>query len=1075
MKKITLTFSLLAFSFSLSNAQIVTTLAGSTSIGINNGIGTAATFHTPAGIAYDGSGTLYIGDEINNRIRQIVISSANVTTLAGTGAQSDVNGPDSMATFDYPIGLSPDGKGNLFVADAYSYEVRKIGLGDVSNLAPSDLPTGVATDGSGNLYVVAQFGQKIQQINIASGAVTTLAGSGASGNANGIGTAATFNYPYGIAYDGSGNLYVGDQSNNEIRKIVISTGAVSLFAGSPTGATGSANGTGTAATFYGPEGLTCDGNGNLFVADYYNSEIRQIVISSGVVSLLAGSPTGGHGSADGTGTAANFYDPSGVATDGNGNLYVADMENNEIRQIVISSGVVTTFAGSPSIGIANGIGTAAQFHAPAGITCDGNGNLYVGDELNDRIRQIVISSANVTTLAGTGTQSGINGPDSAATFDYPIGVTTDGRGNLFVADAYSYEVRQISLNYVSNLAPCDLPTGAATDGNGNLYVVAQFGQKIQQINTASGAVTTLAGSGVSGNANGFGTAATFNYPYGVAYDGNGNLYVGDQSNNEIRKIVISSGQVSLVAGSPVGASGHADGIGTAASFYGPEGLACDHNGNLYVADYYNNEIRKIVLSSGMVYTYAGSTTRGTANGADTAARFNGPTGVAVDGSGNLYVADAQNNEIRMITPAPVAYFKASDTIFCNGGTVRFTDTSHNAPTSWQWYFQNGTPDTSTMQNPSVVFNSPGIDSVQLIINSVGGTSSLTKKTYIKVNGIITNGMIQSNTNICEGMPDTMVANVTGDIGCTVGSISYVWKPTGTPPTSGAEDTILVISNKAYTNKLGEVTMTDSNGCIAVDSIRINSSVIRTNGILTATQTTMCTGTYDTLVANIINDTISGSGSLSYSWLPLGGVGPSSGALDTDIVQMNKPWNGKLAIAYISGGGCRVIDSVKTIVNATPTVTITGIDTINAGSSDTLVAGGACNYIWPAGATTDTIFVFPTTATTYTLIGTCSGCSVTDTFTVHVNAPLGLNNLSNSMSISAYPNPSNGIFQILANSRQPIANSQIEVYTVLGEKVSTPFTIYHLPFTINLSAQPAGMYFVKVITGKDVQMVKIIKN
>ena len=213
-----------------------------------------------------------------------------------------------------------------------------------------------------------------------SAAVTTLAGTaGSSGSADGTGTAATFNQPYDGTVD-NGNLYVTDFGNHLIRKIVISSGVVTTLAG--TGSSGSADGTGTAASFYSPGGITSDGT-NLFVVDVGNHLIRKIVISSGVVTTIAG--TGSAGNADGTGTAASFNAP-GITNDGT-NLFVADRPNTPTRKVVISTGVVTTFAGTGSAGSADGTGTAASFNYPQSITHDGT-SLFVMDLSNHTIRKI---------------------------------------------------------------------------------------------------------------------------------------------------------------------------------------------------------------------------------------------------------------------------------------------------------------------------------------------------------------------------------------------------------------------------------------------------------------------------------------------------------------------------------------------------------------------------------------------------------------------------------------------------------------------------------------------------------------
>ncbi len=324
----------------LSLSTVVTTLAGTVDNGSANGTGTSASFNYPSGITTDGT-NLYVADSSNHLIRQIVISTGAVTTVAGTGSSGSANGTGTSASFNFPYGITTDGT---------------------------------------NLYVADQSNHLIRQIVISTGAVTTLAGTGSSGSANGTGTSASFNSPFGITTDGT-NLYVADSSNHLIRKIVISTGAVTTQAG--TGSSGSANGTGTSASFNIPYGITTDGT-NLYVTDFGNHLIRQIVISTGAVTTVAG--TGTSGSANGTGTSASFNGPRGITTDGT-NLYVVDQSNHLIRKIVISTGAVTTVAGTGSSGSANGTGTSASFNIPSRITTDGT-NLYVADFDNHLIRQI---------------------------------------------------------------------------------------------------------------------------------------------------------------------------------------------------------------------------------------------------------------------------------------------------------------------------------------------------------------------------------------------------------------------------------------------------------------------------------------------------------------------------------------------------------------------------------------------------------------------------------------------------------------------------------------------------------------
>ena len=303
----------------------------------------------------------------------------------------------------------------------------------VSLGASFNWPFGITSDGP-NLYVADGDNQKIRKIVIATGVVTTLAGSGTIGDADGIGTMASFHSPYGITTDGI-NVYVADAANNKIRKIELATGIVTTIAGS--GAVGKADGTGTAASFYLPLGITSDG-ANLYVADSANHNIRKIVIATGVVTTLAG--TGSIGDAEGTGTGAAFSYPNGVTTDGV-NVYVTDTSNNRISKIVIGTGVVTTLAGSLSSGSTDGIGSAAKFYSPTGITCDGT-NLYVVDRYNQKIRKIVILTGVVTTIAGSGLVGSVDGTGSAASFNNPNSITTDGV-DLYVTGQDENKIRKI--------------------------------------------------------------------------------------------------------------------------------------------------------------------------------------------------------------------------------------------------------------------------------------------------------------------------------------------------------------------------------------------------------------------------------------------------------------------------------------------------------------------------------------------------------------------------------------------------------------------------------------------------------
>jgi streptogramin lyase len=529
------------------------------------------------------------------------------------------------------------------------------GVGLFNNLA------GITADGQGNLYVADQDNQTIRKID-SNNNVTTIAGQvGVEGSADGQGTNASFYYPSGITSDGQGNLYVTDQDNQTIRKID-SNNNVTTIAGQ-VGNTGSANGQGTNATFSGPNGITADGQGNLYVVDQDNSTIRKIDSNNNVTTIAGRAGYQFQGSADGQGTNASFSVPAGITADGQGNLYVVDQNNFTIRKID-SNNNVTTIAGQLGIsGSADGQGTNASFNYPNSITRDGQGNLYVTDQDNQTIRKID-SNNNVTTIAGqVGNTGSANGQGTNATFYYPTGITSDSQGNLYVTDLYNETIRKVDSNYtVTTIAgqvglqgSSDGPaanvdwfiTPAITvDGQGNLFVADNVNNDILKIGT-NDSVTTIAGQvGNAGSANGQGTNASFNTPNGITVDSKGNLYVADSGNDTIRKIG-SNNNVTTIAGQ-AGISGRANGQGTNATFYYPIGITSDGKGNLYVTDLYNDIIRKID-SSNNVTTIAGQAgISGRANGQGTNATFYYPTGITSDGKGNLYVTDLYNDTIRKI-------------------------------------------------------------------------------------------------------------------------------------------------------------------------------------------------------------------------------------------------------------------------------------------------------------------------------------------------------------------------------------------------------------------------------------------
>ena len=545
-----------------------------------------------------------------------------------------------------------------------------VGDGGPATAAQFEEPNSVAVDSSGNVYFPDAVNNRVRWVGT-SGVINTIAGPGegdfATRGDGGPSTLAWLATPNGVALDSSGNLYIADSTNHRVRKV--DSGVISTVAGTGIRGYSGDGGQATAAQLDFPDRVVVDSSGNLYISDSSANRIRK-VDSSGVITTVAGTGTGGYSGDTGQATAAQIRTPQGIALDSSGNLYIADTTNNRIRK-VDTSGVITTVAGNGSYGYSGdgGQATSARLRRPEGVAVDSSGNLYIADSRSHRIRRVDTSGV-ITTVAGNGLRgvSGDGGAATSANIGWPSDVNVDGSGNLYISQLNDDRIRKVnSSGIISTVAAGDntfggdggraisallrFPTDVAVDSSGNLYIADTSNHRIRKVDT-SGVISTVAGTGTGGFSGDEGpaTAAELNGPWSVAVDSSGNLYIADYTNRRVRK-VDTSGVISTVAGTGALSNGREGngGPATAAPLSLPIGVAVDSSGNLYISDFGNRTIRK-VDSEGIISTVAGigGDGHGGNGGPATAAQLSNPVRVAVDRAGNLYIADRDNRWIRKV-------------------------------------------------------------------------------------------------------------------------------------------------------------------------------------------------------------------------------------------------------------------------------------------------------------------------------------------------------------------------------------------------------------------------------------------
>jgi len=696
-------------------------------------------------------------------------SFGQIRTIAGYGS-STYSGDGEPATSAglYALGTAVDGNGDVYIVDEEqccccggNNRIRRVdastglistavgngvaGYGGDGGLASQTLlnnPVAVATDKSGNLYIADQGNYRVRMVNISTGNISTVAGTGVQGY-SGDGAAATsaqFGSISAVAVDAFGNLFVADSTYSVVRRVDFATGIIATIAGNGTAGFAGDTGPASAAKLNSPKGLALDRAGNLFIADYGNYRIRRVDAVTGNITTVAGNGCCGSLGDGGLATAALLDNPSAVALDAAGNLYIADTNGNKIRRVNALSGIITTVAGNGSTGY-NGDGiaaTSASISGPTGIAVDPLGNLYIADYGNNRVRFVDETTPQASLSGSTAAEGFAAGTDSvgltvaagaawnaASSAGWLTVTNPTGTGPATISFSFSanssLSARQATITVLgqnltvtqagvtaslsSNSTIASSTAGSAsvalslggtaawtastnatwlsvlpTSGSarttltvswtastgasprigqvqiaGQMFGVTQLGTSGSYTDwgtTAYGQIRTIAGTGVAGFSGDLGpaTAAQISNPAGVAVDSSGNVYISDSQNNRIRFVNAATGVITTFAGN--GSSGFSGDGGPAfsAQLNGPTGVTLDTSGNLFIADTSNFRVRRVDAATGVITTVAGGTCCPTAIGdgglATSASLY--PRGVAVDSAGNLYIADADNERVRRV-------------------------------------------------------------------------------------------------------------------------------------------------------------------------------------------------------------------------------------------------------------------------------------------------------------------------------------------------------------------------------------------------------------------------------------------
>jgi hypothetical protein len=806
--------------FEASASGTLTIVAGNGTLGYSGdgGPATSAALNGPESLALDGTGNIFIADTNNSVIRVVntqtapitiagvVIPPGTIQTVAGNGTagySGDGNAATGAELAD-PYGVFVDANENVFIADTDNSAIREVvastgnihtvagngtacvaytslGCGDTgpATSAQLDLPQGVFVDPSGNIFIADTSNSVIREVNTANGNIQPVAGTYYEFAATdaclftgdgGAATAAQLCLPNSVFLDNLGNIFIADTDNSVIREVTIADGNIQTVAGNNVAGYSGDGVSALLAELNNPAGVFVDGAENIFIADTDNSVIREV--TAGIIQPLAGNNTLAYSGDGGPATAAALNIPGSVFADASGNIFIADTYNSAIREVSAAGVAIQTLAGNgvscavPSTACGDsGLATSAQLNYPGSVFVDASGNIFIADTEDSVVREIVASTGDIQTVAGTPGLGGYSGDGSAATsaqLDSPSGVLLDGSGNLYIADTGNSAVRVVNTGTAPiTIAGVTIPAGAIQTVAGN----------------GTACTDSSSGCGDSGPA----ISAELNFPGAISFDAAGDIFIADTFNNAVREVTASTGVIQTVAGT-LGKRGYSgdNGPATSALLDTPYGVLVDSFGNIFIADTDNSAIREVVaVNNNTIQTIAGNGTYGFSGdgGSASSAELAHPLGVAGGLAGSLFIADSENSRIRQLSSTVSVVLVPTSATAPLGGPQQFAATvtgASNPAVTWQVNRVTGGNATVGTISSGGLYQAPvtvplATVTVSAISNANGSTLGSVVVT-IAASGTPTVSVTSTPsgvTNVYTGAAQTFTASATGETNTAV--------------------------------------------------------------------------------------------------------------------------------------------------------------------------------------------------------------------------------------------------------------------------------------------------------------------